>query len=299
VLTSSTASIFIRFAQAEAPSLVIAAYRLSLATLILLPILLTRHREDLAGMQRRDLALTLLSGLFLSLHFSTWISSLEFTSVASSVVLVQTAPLFVALLSPWILHEKIGMTVVFGLGLTLIGSLVIGASDLCMFAGGLQCPSFQELVQGPALKGDLLALAGALGASAYLILGRIVRRRTALMPYITLTYGTAALVLCALMLAGGQQPFGYSRSTYTWFILLALIPQLLAHSSYNWVLRYLPAAVVSLTLLGEPIGSTLLAYFLLNEVPTMLRLIGAAGILAGIAIVAIRPSVRKGGTRPN
>jgi drug/metabolite transporter (DMT)-like permease len=139
------------------------------------------------------------------------------------------------------------------------------------------------------MKGDLLALAGAIAAAGYLLIGRVVRKRLALLPYITLTYGTAACVLIGLMFLRGHAPFGYSPVTYLWFILLALLPQLLAHSSYNWALRYLPAAVVSLTLLGEPVGSTILAYFFLSEIPTLLRLAGAVLILVGLSIVAINP----------
>ncbi len=291
VVASSTASIFIRFAQSEAPSLVIAAYRLCLATLILLPVLLSRHRSDLRDMSRGDAAFSIGSGIFLSIHFATWISSLEYTSVASSVVLVQTAPLFVTLLAPILLHERPTKIILIGLCLTLLGSVVVGASDLCTYAEGFRCPSLHELFKGPAVKGDLLALAGAFAAAGYLLIGRVVRKRLALIPYITLTYGTAACVLIALMFLRGHQPFGYSPITYIWFILLALLPQLLAHSTYNWALRYLPAAVVSLTLLGEPVGSTILAYFFLSEIPTLLKLAGAVLILVGLSIVALNPTI--------
>jgi drug/metabolite transporter (DMT)-like permease len=291
VAASSTSSIFIRYAQSEAPSLVIAAYRLCLATLILIPILASRHRSDLRGMSRGDIAFSIGSGIFLSIHFATWITSLEYTSVASSVVLVQTAPLFVTMLAPILLHERPTKMILIGLSLTLLGSVVVGASDLCTYSEGLHCPSLHELFNGTAVKGDLLALAGAIAAAGYLLIGRVVRKRLALIPYITLTYGTAACVLIALMLLRGHQPFGYSPMIYLWFILLALLPQLLAHSTYNWALRYLPAAVVSLTLLGEPVGSTILAYFFLAEIPTLLRLVGAVMILVGLAIVAINPKI--------
>ena len=290
VAAASTSSIFIRFAQSEAPSLVIAAYRLSLATLILLPVMASRHRTDLRAMSFRDIAISIGSGIFLAIHFATWISSLEYTNVASSVVLVQTTPLFVTMLAPILLHERPTRTILIGLSLTLLGSVVVGASDICNYVGAFRCPSLHEFFKGSAVKGDLLALAGAFAAAGYLLLGRVVRKRLALIPYITLTYGTAACFLIGLMFLRGHQPFGYSPITYLWFVLLAILPQLLAHSTYNWALRYLPAAVVSLTLLGEPVGSTILAYIFLSEVPTSLRLAGAVMILIGLTIVAKNPT---------
>jgi drug/metabolite transporter (DMT)-like permease len=287
ILATSTASIFIRFAQVEAPSLVIAACRLSLATLILSPLALTRGRAELRALNRSEAAPALLSGFFLAVHFATWISSLEYTSVASSVVFVSTTPLWVALLSPFTLKEPITRPVMIGMVLALLGGIVIGLSDTCTWAaGGLACPPLAEFVRGRAFLGDLLALAGALAAAAYLLIGRRIRARMSLLPYIFMVYGTAAAVLIGLMVIAGHSPLGYSPATYLWFLLLALVPQLLGHSTYNWALRYISAAYVSISLLGEPIGSTFLAYFLLNETPTALKIIGAILILAGIVAAA-------------
>ena len=231
--------------------------------------------------------MALLSGFFLALHFATWITSLEYTSVASSVVFVSTTPLWVALLSPFTLREPITRFVLSGMVLALAGGVVIGLSDTCAWNGlSLSCPPLIEFVRGRAFLGDLLALAGALAAAAYLIIGRRLRAKMALIPYIFVVYGMAAAVLVALMLRGWNSPLGYSPSTYLWFLLLALVPQLLGHSTYNWALRYISAAYVSITLLGEPIGSTLLAYFLLKETPTPMKIIGAILILAGIYIAS-------------
>ncbi len=287
ILATSTASIFIRYAQAEAPSLVIAACRLSLATLILSPLAGSRYRSELGALKRNELGLGLLSGFFLALHFATWITSLEFTSVASSVVFVSTAPLWVALLSPFTLREPITRFVLVGMILALVGGVVIGLSDTCAWSGlSLSCPPLVEFVRGRAFLGDLLALAGALAAAVYLIIGRRLRAKMALIPYIFVVYGMAAAALVVLMLGAGDSPLGYSPRIYLWFLLLALIPQLLGHSTYNWALRYISAAYVSITLLGEPVGSTLLAYFLLGETPTALKIFGAILILAGIYIAS-------------
>ena len=223
-MAASTASILIRFAQSDAPSLVIAVYRLSIAFLILTPVLLSRYRSDLQAMTKREVSLTLISGMFLAIHFATWITSLEYTSVASSVVLVQTAPLFVALLSPLILRERLSHSIVAGLILALIGSLIIGLSDACSLDKGLRCPSLASFFLGNAMKGDLLALAGAAAGAGYIIIGRRVRSTVSLIPYITLTYGVASVVLIVLMLRAGHPPFGYSPQTYLWLLLLALLP---------------------------------------------------------------------------
>lgn len=287
ILAVSTSSILIRNAQVYAPSLVIAAYRLALASLFLSPLALTRHRGELAAFSRRETGLALLSGIFLALHFATWISSLEFTTVASSVVLVTTTPLWVALLSPITLHEPLSRPVLIGMALALVGGVIVGLSDTCTWSGSaLICPPLEEFVRGRAFLGDLLALSGALMAAGYIIIGRRLRVGMSLISYIFVVYGMAAIVLVALMFSAGQEPFGYPPATYFWLILIALIPQLLGHSSFNWALGYLSAAYVSISLLGEPIGSTILAYFLLDETPGMMKIIGAILILSGIYVAS-------------
>ena len=295
ILAVSTASIFIRYAQQEAHSLVIAAFRLVLASAFLAPIALLRHRDELRHLQRRDLQLAAASGVFLAFHFATWITSLEYTSVVSSVVIVQTAPLWVALLAPLVLKEAIGPRVLWGLAMALAGGIAVSLGDACTLAGfSLVCEADAGWLQGDVGVGNLLALAGALAAAGYLVIGRGLRGRMSLIPYIFLVYGMAALVLTAVMFAFGHSPIGYSGETYLWFILLAIVPQLLGHSSFNYALGYLPASFVSITLLGEPIGSAILAMLLLNEVPSVVKLTGAGLILLGIylASVSTRPRIR-------
>lgn len=288
VLAVSTSSIFIRYAQGYASSLSVAAFRLTLAVLFLLPIVLLRHRNELRALTKKELGLALLSGGFLAIHFATWITSLEYTTVASSVVLVSTAPLWVALLSPFLLGEKTSRSVFVGMGLALIGGSVVGISDSCVWEGGsLLCPAFAKFVGEEAFLGDVLALIGALTGAGYLILGRRLRGKLSLLPYIFIVYGMAAVGLVAALLALEGVPTGYPPKAYLWFLLLALIPQLLGHSTFNWALRYLSAGYVSITLLGEPVGSTILAYFFLRESPTSLKAFGAVLILAGIYIASI------------
>jgi drug/metabolite transporter (DMT)-like permease len=283
ILAVSTASIFIRYAQASAPSIVIATYRLVLASLILLPLVLTRRRAELASLTRTELGLALLSGFFLALHFATWITSLEYTTVVSSVVLVSTTPLWVALLSPFTIKEPITVPILIGMLLALAGGMIVGLSDSCTWgAVGLICPAFSDFVRGKAFLGDLLALAGAIMGASYILIGRRLRAKMSLLSYVFVVYGMAAIVLVVIMVASGHSAFGYPLNTYVWFLFLALVPQLLGHSTFNWALGYLSAAYVSIALLGEPIGSTVLAYFILQEVPAPMKIIGAILILTGI-----------------
>jgi len=286
ILAVSTASIMIRFAQADAPSLVIAALRISFASLVLAPLALARHRAELASLTRRELGLALLSGLFLAVHFATWISSLEYTTVASSVVFVSTGPLWVALVSPLLLKEHLGRAALVGLALALLGGTIVGLADACVWNRGLACPSLSTALQGRAMWGNFLALAGAWAVTGYLVIGRKLRAKMSLIPYIFVVYGMASLALIVIMFALGESPLGYQPVTYLWILALALVPQLIGHSTYNWALRYLPASLVATANLGEPIGSAILALFILGESPTLFTLFGGALILAGIYLAS-------------
>ena len=272
VVAASTAAIAIRVAQEEATSLSLAAWRLTLAFLILAPIALGRHRAELTRLDRNALIRAIASGCLLALHFATWISSLEFTSVAASVVLVATNTLFVSLLSPLLLKERVPRIMLVGVVVAIVGSSIIGLDDV----GGGSAP----------LLGDLLALAGALCGAGYMMIGRTLRRKLNLIPYIFVVYGVAAVVLLIIALLSRQPMGGFSVQTYGAFLYLAIGPQLIGHTSFNWALRYLSAAYVTVTLLSEPIISSLLAWLLLEEPPTPLEVGGGVLILAGIAIAS-------------
>ncbi|MDF1500819.1 MAG: DMT family transporter [Anaerolineales bacterium] len=287
ILAASTSSILIRFAQTDASSLVIAAYRLCFASLILVPFMLRQPRAAWpAG--KRVWWLGMLSGFFLAAHFVTWISSLEYTSVASSVVLVQTAPLFVAILSPLFLKEAPSPRVWLGLVIAFTGGILIAFGDSCSLQNGVACPPLSELLDGSALQGDALALIGGFAGAAYLMIGRDLRSRLDLVPYVSIVYGSAAIMLLTWAILSGEQLLGYRWVTYGWFLLLALFPQLLAHTTYNWALKYMPATSVSLSLLGEPISAAILAWVLLNETIPFLRILGGIVVLAGILLAVFR-----------
>jgi drug/metabolite transporter (DMT)-like permease len=276
----SAAAIFIRVAQEEnMPSLVIAAGRMSVAALVLTPITLWRYRPELGQLSKRDVLLCILSGVVLGLHFATWISSLEYTSVVASVVLVTTNPLFVALLSFPLLGEKVSRPIVLGIILAFVGGTIVAVS------GDAGDPP----TRAEPLLGNALAVAGAICAAVYFIIGRRVRARLSIVPYIWLVYGVAAGTLLAMALLRGQSFAGYSTVGYLCLLALGLIPQLVGHSAYNYALGYLPAALVSLTALGESIGSTVLALIFLDEVPELLSVVGSAIILTGIMVASRAP----------
>jgi drug/metabolite transporter (DMT)-like permease len=283
IFAVSTASILIRFArQTGVPALVVAAYRLTFATILLSPIVLRRYTAELRQLTRRDWATAMLSGAFLALHFATWISSLDYTTVTSSVVLVSTSPIWVALASWLLLRERLSRPIVAGLVVTVAGGLIVGLSD----SSGLA-------VSGVQLWGDALALAGAWFVAGYLIIGRYLRHRMSLIAYIFIVYGTAAVFLIGLAVASGgsliADPAGaaYPPIAFVWLILLAVLPQLLGHSSYNYALRYLPTTYVAVVALAEPIDTSILAFLLLHEMPPPLTIVGAAIILIGISIASV------------
>ncbi len=294
ILAVSTASILIEFAQhAGAPSIVIAAFRLALAAFGLAPLALTRYRSELHQLTRREWGLAILSGIFLAVHFSVWVSSLQYTSVASSVVLVSTTPLWVALLSPLVLRERVGAAAYIGLFLALAGGTVVALSDACTWqAGSISCPAAGIFLGGTAFLGDFLALAGAWMAAGYMLVGRSLRAKMNLIPYIFVVYGMAAILLIGVMFGMRESPLGFSPITYLWLILLALVPQLIGHSIFNWSLKYIPVSIVSVALLGEPVGSTVLAYFFLQQQPGWIKIGGAVLILAGIWLAARMGSVK-------
>ena len=166
---------------------------------------------------------------------------------------------------------------------------MIGLSDACTWNAGLRCPAWSQLMQGRAMWGNFLALVGAWTVSGYLMIGRKLRTKMSLIPYIFLVYGMAAIALIVFMFAAGQSPLGYRPRTYGWIFLLAVFPQLIGHSTYNWVLRYIPATLVAIITLVEPIGSAALAFFILQETPSTGVLLGGLLILAGLYLVA-RPT---------
>ncbi len=300
VLIVSTSSIMTRLAQAGgAPSLVIASWRMIIAALILAPLAWGFRRNELRRVGRRDLNWSLVSGAFLAAHLGTWIASLSFTSVASSAALVSTYPLWVALISYFLFKERLSGYTMLGLAAALVGSLLITFSDsgvIVITAAGLQvnwqaltaptgqADSASHPVGDTALLGNMLALMGGITGAGYFLVGRRLRVRLSNTAYVWLVYTAAMLVLVGVTLLAGQPLLGYSASVYLWLALIAIGPQLLGHTSFNWALAHLSATFVVLAILGEPLGSAIFAYFIFGEAFAPLQLAGFALLLLGIGL---------------
>lgn len=277
VLIVSTASILIRWAQAEGvPSLAIAAWRLALAALMLAPLVWFKARTEIAALPRTRLGLALASGVFLALHFASWIASLEYTSVASSVALVTTNPVWIALFSLLVLGERIPALRLAAVVLALAGSGVILWAD---------SGSASATAPKPAL-GNTLALIGSLTVCGYLLIGQKLRAGMSLIAYIGLVYTCAALCLMAAALASGTALSGYSTVAWACLAGMALGPQLMGHGAFNYALKHVTPTTIALTVLGEPVGSALLAWLLFGEAVSAVKLAGMALLLGGIFLAA-------------
>ncbi len=279
IVAVSFGAIFARLA-GEASPFAIAAWRLTLAALVLAPLALFQRERTLS---RRTLLWSVLSGVALALHFVLWISSLEYTTVASSVLFVSIHPVFVGLGSILFLRERLSRILLIGIVLAVVGGALIGFGD---FRFG-----------GSALRGDLLALGGGLMAAVYFLIGRRIRGTVSLSEYVATSYGTAAGLVLLLCLATRTPVVGYAPGTYGYLVLIALVPQLIGHSTINWALKRLSASRVSVFVLGEPVGSTLLAMVFFHEFPGGLNLLGAAIILVGIYL-SLRSEEEQDDTEP-
>ena len=284
IFAISLGSILIRLAQNEAvPSLVIAFWRLMLSALIVLPFTLAGRRSELGEMGRTKWGLAVLSGMLLGLHFATWTSSLAFTSITSSTVLVATAPLWVGLASPFLLNEPLSRGLKQGIGLAMLGTVVVSMGAVVGLENGRFVINLGGTADGnQALLGNALALIGGISVAGYLIIGRRLRPHLSLLSYTTVVYGMAAITLLIINLVGRQDLLGYSMTAFALFLAMALIPQFLGHTSFNWALGFLPAAFVSLAALSEPVGATILAVLIFQEFPGPLVIAGSIFILTGV-----------------
>ncbi|WP_160721587.1 DMT family transporter [Isachenkonia alkalipeptolytica] len=268
ILGVSVSAVLIR--STEAPSTVIAMYRMVFTFLLFTPLVIKKGGLPLKIIGRRGIALALLSGFFLALHFAAWIESLKHTTIASSTVLVSLQPLFTATLGYFFYKERLRRGQIVGMGIAILGSAFIGLSD---FIGG-----------GGHFYGDLLAVLGGAFASVYVLLGRGLRKTVGNLDYVYLAYGSCSVTLLAANLLGQTPLTGYSGNDYLIFIGLAVFSTIGGHTVFNWALKYVEANKVSVALLGEPIGATMLGFLILREVPSQAQLISAGIILLGLYI---------------
>jgi drug/metabolite transporter (DMT)-like permease len=266
VIFVSFASIFIRLSQA--PSLIIANYRLAFTVLLIAPSAIIKNRNEIKGIGGKTLGLSILSGCFLALHFATWISSLKYTSIASSTVLVNTHTIFIVIGSYFILKEKTSMRKILYMAITVLGSILISLGDSSLGSN--------------VVYGDILAILGAVFVSGYIIIGRIVRQSLSAAAYTFVVYSSCTLTLLVMNLATKTPLYPYALKEWLLFLALALFCTILGHSLFNWALEYIKPTFLSVAVLGEPVFASLWAIMVFREIPKIWQVTGGMIIIGGI-----------------
>jgi len=265
VVAVSFSAIFIRLA--DAPALSIAFWRNAIGAAILLPLAIRHHRDELRRLSASQWGMAILSGALLAAHFATWIPSLDYVSVGASTVLVTTQPVWVAVIGR-VLGRRVDPRAMLGIALSLAGALVIFGPDL----------------GSPDVRGDTLALIGAITASGYLLAGRNLRAEVSLLTYVGIAYTACAVGLAGVVAVAGQPFVGFPPSAWLLFLAMALGPQILGHTVFNYLLSDVDPGVISIAITAEPVGSTLLALLFFGELPPWTAIAGGVLILAGIAV---------------
>jgi len=266
VFSVSTSAVLVKLA--EAPAGVIAFYRLFFSVLLMLPVVLTRNLKDIGGFSLKDLFLSAVSGIFLAFHFILWFESLNYTSVASSTVLVTLQPLFSFAGTYLLYKERITFrTIVSGM-VAIFGSILISWGDFN--------------ISREALFGDVLALIACALITGYLLFGQSVRKRVSLFPYTFVVYSISSVTLWIYVWANGQSFYPYRPQDWIYFLLLAVFPTLLGHTLFNWSLKWVSTNVISMAILFEPVGAALLAFFILGETLKWTQIIGGLIVLSGL-----------------
>jgi len=270
VVAVSTSAPLVR-ASSE-PNTVKAFYRVLFMTALVAPVAARRNPGDFRAITRRDLAVAVAAGVALAGHFALWFLSIDYTTIAASTTLVQTQPLFVAVGAWLVLSERITPTIVIGIVVAVAGAALIGFDA-----------SATSTTPAPLL-GAALAVVSAAMAAGYVLVGRSLRQRVRLFPYVTVVYGACAATLLVAVLAGGHDLLGLPPVEYALFAAMALGPGFFGHTVINWLLERVESAVVSVSLLGEPVGSAVLAFLVFSELPGVLTVVGGVVVLAGIAV---------------
>ncbi|WP_049889085.1 DMT family transporter [Natronolimnohabitans innermongolicus] len=280
VFAASTSAILVRWS--AAPSSVAAFYRVLFTTAIVAPIAVVWYREEFARLSRRDLGFAVVAGVALAVHFASWFESLNHTSVAASVTIVQTQPIFVAAGAALVLGERVSRETVAGIAIAIVGAMAMSLGD----AG-------EAPVSDATLFGNALAALGAITVAAYVLAGRSIRQRVSLFPYVTVVYAACAATLFVLVGVQGHDYVAYPGREWLLFLGMAVGPGVFGHTVVNWVLKHLESVVVSVAWLGEPIGATLLALVFLAEVPDALTVLGGLIVLAGIYATTVERERRR------
>ncbi|GGD27265.1 DMT family transporter [Pontibacillus salipaludis] len=269
VLSVSTAAVFVKLA-ATAPASIIAQYRLLFAVLLMAPFVLTKHRKEFKSITKRDWILSIAAGVFLAFHFILWFESLNYTSVASSVVLVTLQPIFAFIGTFLFFKERFTAGAILSMLIAITGSVVISWGD------------FQ--ISGLALLGDILALLGAMMVTGYFLLGQTVRKRLSLMTYTFVVYGISTITLFIYNIILQNPFFGYPSQYWMIFLALAIIPTFLGHTLFNWSLKWLSTSTISMSIVFEPVGASLLAYVILGETISWTQWLGGMIVIVGLSL---------------
>jgi len=278
VISVSASAILVKLASGV-PAAIIANYRLLLAVIIMAPYVLIKHRHQFIGIKRRDWPLSIVSGVFLALHFILWFESLNYTSVASSVVLVTLQPVFAFLGTYILFQERFSSGVIISVIITLFGSFIISWED------------FQ--IRGLALVGDLLAIGGAIAVTAYFLCGQQLRRSLSLMTYTFIVYGISSLTLIIYNVILSNSFTGYNGKHWLIFLALAIFPTFFGHTLFNWALKWLSTSTISMAIVFEPIGATILAYFILGEAVTYSQWLGGTVVIFGLFLFVMSTSRKR------
>ncbi|KIL42567.1 DMT family transporter [Jeotgalibacillus soli] len=268
VLSVSFSAILVKLSAAEAG--VIAFYRLFFTVLIMSPYFFLFYRKEVKKLKRRDWVFSIIAGIFLAFHFILWFESLNYTSVASSTVLVTLQPLFAFVGSYFFFNERITMRAAVAAVIAIGGSIIISWGD------------FQ--ISGMALYGDVLALIACALVTAYLLFGQDVRKRLSIVTYTFILYSISTAVLFFYVLIKRESFGPLPMEEWIYFILLAMVPTLFGHTLFNWALRWISTTVISMAILFEPIGATILAYLLLGEKVFATQVMGGSIVLLGLAV---------------
>lgn len=281
LLSFSISPILVKLA-AEGPGMAIATWRTLIAVAVLAPFALLRSRGEIASFSGRDLLMIGTAGVLLGFHFVSWIESLYRTSVASASILVTTSPIFLAILGYVFLKERLSTPVSVSIVLAVFGAALLGLGDVGASSTG-----------DAPLVGNSLALSASLLFSIYLLFGRVVRRKTSWLAYVFPLYAVTALTILITALILRTPLGGYSAEFYLLCAAMALGPQVLGHGSFNFAIRYFPAAMLGLISLVEPVGASIIAYFVLGEMPTPLSLLGMIVVLAAISFAIVSRNRKK------
>ncbi|MFF5995871.1 DMT family transporter [Lysinibacillus sp. KU-BSD001] len=268
VISVSLSAIFVKLASAE--SGVIAFYRMLFSVLIMSPLFLIKYRHELKLLEKREWLFSSIAGIFLAFHFILWFESLNYTSVASSTVLVTLQPLFAFIGTYIFFKERASFQSIVAVSVALVGSLLIGWGDF--------------RTSGTALYGDILALIACALITGYLLFGQAVRNRLSLMTYTMVVYSVSTICLFIYVLCMGQSFGPYEKTDWFWFVMLAIVPNLLGHTLFNWSLKWVSTNTISIAILFEPVGAAILALFIFNEKLMVSQVVGGSIIMVGIAM---------------